>query len=555
MTTDQTINSANLQAELDSLLLDYSSWRMASPFALLFFFGSRLGMVSKTLFQQVTNLVPIIGVTSLAVINTPLTWYQGVLLVVVLLFTFVFVVALLAYRRFRFRITNESIAVKSGILRITQTDVRWERVRAVNLERGPIERAFGLAQISLDTAGTAEAEVQVPAIKLQLAELLRAKVSLESTDTTTSNSIGEEVSSEGQQMYRLNPIPLLRSSFCAQGTLAMTAAVLGAVFWAGATLYNMLDSDDNGENWVYWLQTFNVVERYYLSFAGHIEQFTRIPITQSWLGMTVPGLITIALLVAVLFMARAIYFCATNYDLQVRKRNDALSTVRGLFTKKRTNIKLERVQSVSLKMNVREIGLKLCRLTAKQSRSGDEHMLSLPSVPTTVRDAIVELTMLESGSQLRLDPKTQKYQSISIVYFWKLLLGPIVVPFLAVYISSMFLDYQWFNWLWLAIYGAWIPICIAVALIRWRKAGYAVDASSLISKSGLFGYSLDMGKLKKVQTVRIEQSFIQRFTGKSTLTVDFATTQLVVPFLPRSRAIQLHDYISRVITVRNPEWQ
>ena len=233
MVAEQPIEPTRLQDELDTLLSDYSTWRMASPFALLFFFGSRLAMVSKALFQQATNFVPIVGVTSLAVINTELTWYQGILIVVALILIIVFIVAVLAYRRFRFRITNESIAVKSGILRITQTDVRWERVRAVNLERGPIERAFGLAQISLDTAGSAAAEVQVPAIKLQLAELLRAKVSME---TTVSDTIGEEVSNNGQQMYRMDLIPLVKASFCTQGTLAMMAAALGAFFWFGATL-------------------------------------------------------------------------------------------------------------------------------------------------------------------------------------------------------------------------------------------------------------------------------------------------------------------------------
>ena len=551
MAAEQQINSEKLQAELDSLLADYSVWRMASPFALIFFFGSRLAIVTKALFQQVSNFVPIVGVTSLAVIQTDLTWYQGILIVVALILIFVFIAAVLAYRRYRFRITTESIAVKSGILRITQTDVRWERVRAVNLERGPIERALGLAQISLDTAGTAEAEVQVPAIKLQLAELLRAKVSME---TTTSDSIREEVSSEGQQMYRMSLLPLLRASICTQGTLAMMAAILGALFWFGATLYNMLNPDDNSENEVFWLQAFKVAEQYYYSFAQTIENFVGIPVTQSWLGMSIPVILTIVMLIAALFCARAIYFCASNYDLQLVRRNDTLSTVRGLFTKKRTNIKLERVQSVSLKMNVREVGLKLCRLTAQQSMSGREHMLSLPSVPTSVRDEIVELTSREAESQLRLDPKLQKFQPISIVYFFQLWIGPTVIPFLVVLITSMFLHYQWFYWVWLGLFGAWVPICTIVALVRWRKAGYVVDSSSMITKSGLLGYALDMGKFKKVQRVRIEQSFVQRFTGKSTLTVFFATTQIVVPFLARARAIQLHDYISHVITVRNTEW-
>lgn len=554
MVAEQPIDPAKFQEELDTLLSDYSTWRMASPFALLFFFGSRLAMVSKALFQQVTNFVPIVGVTSLAVINTDLTWYQGILIVVALILIFVFIVAVLAYRRFRFRITNESIAVKSGILRITQTDVRWERVRAVNLERGPIERAFGLAQISLDTAGTAQAEVQVPAIKLQLAELLRAKVSMETT-VSDSDSIGEELTNTGHQMYRMGLIPLVKASFCTQGTLAMMVAALGAFFWFSATLFNMLNPNENSENEAFWLQAFNVAEQYYLTFAEKLEQFTAIPITQSWLGMTIPGILTIFMAITVLFLARAIYFSVTNYDLQLLRRNNALSTVRGLFTKKRTNIKLERVQSVSVKMNVRELGLKLCRLTAKQSMSGKEHMLSLPSGPTFVRDEIVELAALEAGSQLRLDPKTQKFLPISIVYFWQLFIGSIAVPLVVVFITSLFLDYHWLQWVWLSLFGVWVPICAALSLVRWRKAGYVVDMSSMISRSGLLGYSLDMGKFKKVQRVRIEQSFIQRFTGKSTLTVFYATTSIVVPFLARERAIRLHDYISHVITARNTEWQ
>lgn len=552
MVAEQPIDPVELQDELDTLLSDYSTWRMASPFALLFFFGNRFAMISKALFQQVTNLVPIVGVTSFAVIATELTWYQAILIVVGLILIIVFIMAVLAYRRFRFRITNESIAVKSGILRITQTDVRWERVRAVNLERGPIERAFSLAQISLDTAGSAAAEIQVPAIKLQIAELLRAKVSME---TTVSNTIGEEVSSNGQQMYRMDLVPLVKASFCTQGTLAMMAAALGAFFWIGYTIYNMLDPTENFENFTFWRQVLSVAEQYYLTYADKLEQLTGIPVTQSWLGLTIPGILTIFMLIAVLFLARAAYFCVTNYDLQLLRRNNTLSTIRGLFTKKRTNVKLERVQSVSLKMNVREIGLKLCRLTAKQSMSGKEHMVSLPSIPTSVRDEIVELAALEAGSQLRLDPKTQSFQPISIVYFWQTFIGLIIVPFLAVFITSLFSGYSWLHWVWLAFFCGWVPICATVSLVRWRKAGYVVDMFSMISKSGLLGYTLDMGKFKKVQRVEIEQSFIQRFTGKSTLTVFFATTSIVVPFLARERAIQIHDYISHVITVRNSEWQ
>lgn len=551
MVAEQPIEPNNLQADLESLLTEYSTWRMASPFALLFFFGQRLTIVFKAIFQQVTNLVSIVGLTSLAVINTGLTWYQGILIVVALILIFVLGLAILAYRRFRFRITYESIAVKSGILRVTQTDVRWERVRAVNLERGPIERACGLAQISLDTAGSAEAEVQVPAIKLQLAELLRAKVGLETADT---NTLGEEVAKNGEPMYRMNLVELLRASVCTQGALAMVVATLGSVVWVATTLRNVVAQDVHDQE-TFWVEAFTTVRDYYVLVANTAESFTGIPVTQSWLGMTIPAFLSVVILIALMFLGRAVYFCASNYDLQLLRRDSTLSTVRGLLTKKRTNVKIERVQSVSLKMNVREIVLKLGRLTAMQSMSGKEHMLSLPSVPTFIKDEIVELTAREADSRLCLDPKAQKFLPISTVYFWKLFLAPTVIPLAAVSITSMLLVYEWFIWIWIAFLGVWVPICFTIAMVRWRKAGYVVDSTAMISRSGLLGYLLEMGKFKKVHRVRIEQSFIQRFTGKSTLIVHFATTVIVVPFLARDRALQLHDYILHVIAVRNPEWQ
>lgn len=548
MIAEQPKTANERQTELALLLSEYGSWRMASPFALVFFFGTRFVIVFKAIFQQVTNLIPIVGLTSLAVINTGLTWYQGVLIVVVLILVFVLVLAILAYRRFRFRITHESIAVKSGILQVTQTDVRWERVRAVNLARGPIERMFGLTQISLDTAGSAEAEVQVPAIKLQLAELLRAKVSVGTGDST---AIDAEVTQDGEPLYHMSLVELLRASFCTQGTLAIVFATLGSVIWLAATLRNLIVSDDEA----FWVEIFNSVWDHYVIFANTVESFTGIAITQSWLGMTIPALLSCGVLLAVLFLGRALYFCVINYDLQLLRRDDAISSTRGLFTKKRTNIKLERVQTVSLKLNVREITLRLARLTAMQSMSGKEHMLSLPSIPHSIRDKIVELVAHEPSTQLRLDPKTQRYLPISIVYFWQLFLFPVVIPFFVVSITSLYLPYEWYLWVWLALLGGWIPICFVIAMVRWRKAGYVIDSSTMIFRSGLMGYVLDMGKLKNVHHVRIEQSFIQRFTGKSTLTVYFATTQIVVPFLPRERAIQLHDYISQVITVRNTAWK
>lgn len=77
-------------------------------------------------------------------------------------------------------LTRENdIVFRRGILFRYVTIVPYGRIQNVNINEGPIERAFGLSTISLDTAGGSLSDVSIPGLERTEAERIRDLVTRE----------------------------------------------------------------------------------------------------------------------------------------------------------------------------------------------------------------------------------------------------------------------------------------------------------------------------------------------------------------------------------------
>lgn len=92
--------------------------------------------------------------------------------------TVVFAVYLLAspeimYRRYRYRIDEDKLEVRKGIVYITHEMVPIERIHQVDVKEGPVNRMFGLADLVVTTAGGV---VTVEFLKTDVAESIASKL-------------------------------------------------------------------------------------------------------------------------------------------------------------------------------------------------------------------------------------------------------------------------------------------------------------------------------------------------------------------------------------------
>ena len=76
-------------------------------------------------------------------------------------------VGLMPVRRWRsrgFEIEADRLRVVKGVLFHADTVVPFSRVQHIDVEQGPIERAFGIARLILHTAGTHNSSVTLPGL-------------------------------------------------------------------------------------------------------------------------------------------------------------------------------------------------------------------------------------------------------------------------------------------------------------------------------------------------------------------------------------------------------
>ena len=134
--------------------------------------------------EGVLTLIPLlIGAGALTFVDLVPPWIPGVALLLVALV----LVVLLPSRRWRARgydMAADRLRVVKGVLFHHDTVVPFSRVQHLDVEQGPLERAFGLARLILHTAGTHNSSVTLPGLPhgdaVEMREEIRRHVKRES---------------------------------------------------------------------------------------------------------------------------------------------------------------------------------------------------------------------------------------------------------------------------------------------------------------------------------------------------------------------------------------
>jgi len=80
------------------------------------------------------------------------------------------------YRRWGYRQEGRGIRIASGLIVRRETVVPYDRVQHIDISRGPIERFFSVATLTLHTAGSYNSTVDLPGLAHEDAERMRDEI-------------------------------------------------------------------------------------------------------------------------------------------------------------------------------------------------------------------------------------------------------------------------------------------------------------------------------------------------------------------------------------------
>ena len=479
-------------------------WHRSSPLAAVFYLGRIWQLLARNALQSLAPLAAFM----VAFGGNPIAR----LALGASLFALVTVVTAIArYLAFRYCITEHAVLIRDGVFHKKQLDIRYERVQAVNTTRGPLDRLFGLVNVSFDTAGSSGEEGQLPAVPMRLAEQLRERINRTPKAPAAEDAAGPD----RRTLLRLGAGDMVRIGV-SSGRVFLVLALLGP-------LSEALD-----------LELHERLEETAVMEALGAGEPWGMPTPVLWLTAA-------AALVLVLFAAAVVAAFLRHHRYELSADAQVLHSTGGLLTRHEHAVDKKKIQSLVATQNPVLRLFRRYRLRLRQAASGRGGGAKAFIVPLC---APGELPVLEREvfadefARLTLDPRAAVFRRISPYYLRSrtALFG--AAPALTACVVL-------FPLLGPAAFGAllWIPLAGGAAYQVWRRLGVLVTRDGLALRSGFVGFRISAHLHRKVQKVTLHQSPFQRRRGLATLHLYLAAGSVSVPFIERAYAERLRDYV------------
>lgn len=468
-------------------------WTRTSPLAVVFFLGKLLRDLAKNAWQGLAPLAVVLATQGNLVDKLKMA---GIVAGVALI-----VVSALRYWFFRFRLENDSILIREGVIKKKQIDIKFDRIQGISTQQNFIDRYFGLVTIRFETAGTSDDEGNLPAVRREFADSLRERIGRPLRQAPAETE--EDIPGGPEPLIRLGWRDMVRIGV-SDRRIFLVLAILGPIF------------EQLGE------ETEKLVESYIGKWIDGAMQFGAIA------GFGIIASVVVAVIaVLMLFTVAAAFLRYHDFALSLDGRT--LRSQGGLLTRHDVSMGLDKIQTLRLQQGIVLRWLSRFRMTARQARSSHKNDASKNfTIPVVTSGEAAELRslMLEAeGKGLVQDPSSPLFAPIS-KYSMRL-------PFLLFF---------------------WMPPAWPLIYLRWRHAGYLFTDHGLVRRSGTIGYRTVALLYRKVQRVTIRQSPLQRRKGLATLRVYMASGSVKIPFIEHALARNLRDYILYKVESSTRAW-
>lgn len=394
----------------------------------------------------------------------------------------------LGWRRFTYTIAAHELVIERGVLNRSRRTIPLERIQDVSIERKPLARLFGLAEVRVETGGGEKDEAVLDSVSVSEAERLRAalrgrtsNVDMLHSPEGSEDSLGSAVLPIIFQMSLARVILLGMFSF----SLVWIAALFGGLQFFDQFL------DFGWDRLRDWAEV-----------AGD-EVRARFSLTAA---LIVAG---IALVLGV--VSGVVRALLREYGFTLRAGAGRFRRTRGLLTRSEVVVAMRRIQLAMVQRGpLRGLfgwnALNFQTLGGSNDPSGRQAVAPLAREHEVAR--IVDIAGLPPFERLPLRPVAAGHaiRSLLLALPW---------PVLAIAIALAVTPLAWFGLLLL------VPLAIA-ALLQRRFHRYALRHTSLQVMRGVVAQRDWIVPFENVQVVTLRAGWLQRRLGIASVLVDTA---------------------------------
>ncbi len=430
---------------------------------------------------------------------------------------------------YRFRIGEDSLQIRSGLLQRSLRQIPFARIHNVGLHQTLLHRIFGVAEVRLESAGGIKPEAEMRVLKLDDALALEALVRRR-RGTSAAVAASEAAADTGEVLHTLPTAEVVRVGLISNRGMI----VVGGAFAALSQI-----SPDLVER---------VLELVAFGMFGVVDSYGR--------GHEAAAVLLMLLAFIVMIRLFSVLIAVLQYSgFRLEEHGRRLTLERGLLTRIRTSTPRRRIQSWTLREGMlhRWFGRRTLEVgTAVLDNGSHSQPRSLREVAPVATPERCDALIRHLAPQLQWPP--QVWHPLHRLAFWRLFVPQLL---LAAALGAFALFE--FGALGLIFVALWVPWIAYIAWQNARHAGYAVDGLTIAARGGWWTREWRFAEIGKLQAIRLGQSPLDRRLGMAHLLLDTAggnalAQPLRLRFLPEAEARALHEALGREIARSALRW-
>ena len=392
---------------------------------------------------------------------------------------------MLHFATLRYRVTNQGLEIRSGLLNRQHRILPPERIHNVERVQGPLHRLFGLVEVRIETASGDEVEGMLSALSVQQALTLMSVLKHEHADNE------QREDKPPQRVLHRTPLRDLLMYGVSSTRLGAIAIVLGF------TLEAMQWSDPDQ------------IEEVGRMFEGVGMVFLVVAVVSgTWIFGVVNSLIR-------------------HWNVRLVQETNRLITEEGLLTRRRSELPQEKIQLLLYAEPFlrRLFGFGSMRIetaAAGSERAGVQRAEAF--LPVVVPNQLNELAQ-HAVPGVCLDPSTLQLEKPSPKALHRSVLQSVVESTLLTVGAVWWLG----TWGWTA--ALLLPTNIWLAWKDHNHQGWRVDPHYVIARRGFIHRKTHVIPRSKLQSLDLQQGPLLRRWGLSTIVLRVAGSSVAMPLL------------------------
>ena len=379
-------------------------------------------------------------------------------------------------KRYEYRITRDTFDIYSGVFSRREREIPFERIQNVDIAQNVFQRALGIAEVRLETAGGGETEARLRYVSRLEATRLQELISdRKRGESDRDSDVPDDV------LFELD-----RNELAVLGLTSANFNLLGLI-----------------------LVLFVVV--------GTPVAAEQVSPRLSVLLILGPMFAVAALVV--LWILSGIQAVLRYYGFRLVRHEEELRYQRGLLQKYNGTIPLSKVQTLMIRENLlaRTVGYGNLAIETAGYAPGQGSDSVESAVPIAKRARLFALARtIEDVGEITFE-RPPKRARLRYVGRYTIVVGVFVAILWAIHTFTGNLP----DWYLGAVVWVLVP---PAAHLRWTHLGYYYDDEYVVTRSGFWTRRTTIVPYYRVQTVADSQTVFQRRRRLGTLTVDTASS-------------------------------